>query len=65
MCPVIPAAARLSIGTPFARPGIGFPRQEQKALHKVNTVSSLVASERGRHESYADAHMATAKLQAK
>ncbi len=65
MCPVIPAAARFTIGTPCARPGIGFPRQEQKALHKVSAVSSLVAWERDCHERHAVTHVATAKLQAK
>ena len=65
MCPSIPAAARLSIVTPCALPGICFTRQEQKALHKVSAVSSLVPWERDYHERHAFAHNATAKLQAK
>ena len=62
LCPVLPAAALISIGSLCSRPGIGCPRQEQKALHKVSVVSSFVVSERGRQESHADTHIATAKL---
>ncbi len=56
MCPVMIAAAHYTVGTLCARPGIGFPRQEQKALHMVSAVSNLVAWERDYHESHARCH---------